>query len=229
MKSKAIKIAALCLAITLIFSCMLCVSATEYTVDVLAEDFAAADCDFLAPGDLDADGALNATDAVSLRKLLIEDETDGTYTAVYTAKGEEAKYSDVNGDDAVNILDLVRQKKNIANEFTLVDTAEGTMALNGNTAYTGEFVSKMGTGAEYKVAFSYKSDSAIKIKINSMGEEPIVIEKAAANDLTAVEEVIKTPLEFAENGIEFQIIGQGEVSEVSVTRTNMDNEYSENW
>ena len=143
--------------------------------------------------------------------------------------GEEAKYSDVIGDDAVNVLDLVRQKKNIANEFTLVDTKEGTMALNGNTAYAGEFVSKMGTGAEYKVAFSYKSDSAIKIKINSMGEEPIVIEKAAANDLTAVEEVIKTPLEFAENGIEFQIIGQGEVSEISVIRTNMDNEYSENW
>lgn len=228
MKSKAIKLAALCLALTLVFSCMLSVSATVYTVDVLAEDFAAADCEFLAPGDLDADGTLNAKDAVSLRKLLIEDETDGTYIAVYTDKGEEAKYSDVNGDDAVNILDLVRQKKNIANNFTLVNTKEGTMALNGNTAYKGEFVSKMGTGAEYKVAFSYKSDSDIKIKIN-IGEEPIVIEKAATNDLTTVEEVIKTPFEFAENGIEFQIIGQGEVSEVSVTRTNMDNEYSENW
>lgn len=227
MKSKTIKIAAMCLALIALLSGVLSVSATSYVVDVLSEDFAAAECEFLAPGDLNADKSLDAADAVSLRKILIEDETDGTYAAVYTANAD-AKYADVNGDDSVNILDLVRQKKNTAADFEIVDTEQGAMVLNGNSAYAGDLFSVMGTGADYKVSFSYKSDSPVKVKINSMGEE-IVIEKAAASDWTTVEETVKTPLAFAENGIELQIIGEGLVNDISLSRTNMDNDYSENW
>lgn len=226
MKSKAMKIAVISLAIITLLSGVLGVSATSYVVNVLSEDFSSA-AEFIAAGDLNADKTLNATDVVSLRKLLIEDETDGTYVAIYAANAD-AKYSDVNGDDSVNVLDLVRQKKNIAADFDVVDTANGALVLKGNTAYVGDLFSAMGTGADYKVTFSYKSDSPVKVKINSMGEE-IVIDKAAADSWTTVEETVTAPLTFAENGIELQIIGEGLVNDFSITRTNMDNELSENW
>ena len=57
---------------------------------VLAEDFASKDaCKFLAPGDLNADGTVNAEDLAQLKQLLLKDE--------------KAKYSDVNGDESVDI------------------------------------------------------------------------------------------------------------------------------
>lgn len=226
MKSKAMKIAVVGLAVATLLSGVLGVSATSYIVDVLSEDFSTA-AEFIAAGDMNADKDLNASDVVSLRKILIEDETDGTYSAVYTAD-KNAKYADVNGDDLVNILDLVRQKKNVAADYDVVDTAKGELVLKGNTAYVGEFFSNMGNGAEYTVSFQYKSNKAVKIKINAMGEE-IEIRQPAATRWSTVKKTIKTPLAFAEDGIELQIIGEGSVSDISVTRTNMDNDYSENW
>lgn len=223
MKSKHFKIAAVILSLAVLFSCVMSVSATNYVVDVLSEDFESA-VEFLAPGDLNADKALDASDVVALRKLLIEDETDGSYTAVFGANAD-AKYSDVNGDAAVNVKDLVRQKKVAASDYSV--TADGALVLNGNSAYTGDLFADMGTGAQYKISFKYKATGVIKVKINAMGET-IEVRKAAASNWKTAEATFTTPLEFAE-GIDLQVIGVGSIDDLVITRINMDNEYSENW
>ena len=163
-------------------------------------------------------------DVVNLRKLLIEDETDGSYVAVATANAD-AKLADINGDDAVNVKDLVRQKKVIAADYSV--TANGALVLNGNSVYAGDLFSNMGTGADYVVTFKYKSSTPIKVKFNAMGET-VVIEKAASANWTTVTQTITAPLAFAE-GVELQIIGEGYADDIVITRTNMDNDYSENW
>ena len=223
MKAKTMKIAAVCLMMAVLLSCVLSVSATTYVVDVLSEDFSSGEA-FLAPGDINADKALDATDVVNLRKLLIEDETDGSYVAVATANAD-AKLADINGDDAVNVKDLVRQKKVIAADYSV--TANGALVLNGNSVYAGDLFSNMGTGADYVVTFKYKSSTPIKVKFNAMGET-VVIEKAASANWTTVTQTITAPLAFAE-GVELQIIGEGYADDIVITRTNMDNDYSENW
>ena len=103
------------------------------------------------------------------------------------------------------------------------------MSLNGNSSYKGEFISVLGTGAEYEVSYTYKSNSDLLVKINGLSEE-IVYENEPAADSTTVTKTFKTPLNLTEtDGIEFQIIGVGSVENISVTRINMDNELVENW
>jgi len=202
------------------------VTAAEYVENVVSEDFTSA-CKFLAPGDMDADGSVNAEDAVALRKLLLSNSGDKTYDAVFAAKGSEAKYSDINGDSLVDIKDLVRQKKNLTENFVFVEN--GAMSLNGNSSYKGDFISVLGSGAEYEISYTYKSDSDLLVKINGLSEK-IVYENEAATDSTTVTKTFKTPLTLTEtDGIELQIIGVGSVENISVTRINMDNDLVENW
>lgn len=228
MKKSVRKLISLGLAAAFSVIGMLSVSATEYVEKVVAEDFTTASaCEFIAPGDLNADGSVNADDSVSLRKLLLSNLEDKSYDAVYASKGAEAKYSDINGDKNVDIKDLVRQKKNLTENFVFIE--DGAMSLNGNSAYIGEFISVLGSGAEYEISYTYKSDSSIKVMINGLSEE-IVYENEAASDSTTVTNTFKTPLTLAEaNGIELQIIGVGLVENISVTRINMDNDLVENW
>lgn len=202
------------------------VTAAEYVENVVSEDFTSAG-EFLAPGDMDANGSVNAEDAVALRELLLNNNGDKAYDAVYAAKGAEAKYSDINGDDLVDIKDLVRQKKNLTENFVFIEN--GAMSLNGNSSYKGEFISVLGTGAEYEVSYTYKSDSDLLVKINGLSEE-IVYENEPVADSTTVIKTFKTPLTLTEtDSIELQIIGVGSVEYISVTRINMDNDLVENW
>lgn len=228
MKKIVTRVAVLCLTLAILLCGSLSVSASSYVSNVVCEDFSSADsCNFLAPGDMNADGLVNAVDAAELRKLLLKGFNDSSYTAVFAALGSDAKYSDVNGDAEINIVDLVRQKKHMAESFSFVK--DGVMQLNGKSAYAGEFTSIMGTGASYVIKYSYKSDASIKVIISGLGDD-IVYENAAVAEMTAVEYTIKTPLSLAAaDGIELQIIGVGVVDSFSVNRINMDNEFVEIW
>ena len=227
MKKISARLIVMYLVLTLLTCSMLNVSATTYVKNVVSDFTTADDCSFLAPGDLNADGRVDSVDSVELRKLLLKGNDDTSYVAVYAANEESAKYSDINGDSFVNLKDLVRQKKNMVEDFKFI--TDGEMALNGNSAYNGEFISVLGTGASYEISYSYKSDAPVKIKINGLGDE-IVYEDAAAAEMTAVTHTFKTPLSIGEvSGIELQIIGVGTVKDFTVTRINMDNELVENW
>lgn len=201
-------------------------AATEYVENVISEDFTAA-CDFLAPGDMDANGVINSTDSVSLRKLLLNNRVDKTYDELYASTGEQAMYSDVNGDSFVDIRDLVRQKKNLATNLEFIEN--GAMQLNGNSSYNGEFISVLGSGAEYEISYTYKSESKLLIKINGLSEQ-IIYENDPSADSVTVTKTFKTPLTITgTDGIEFQIIGVGTIEDISVTRINMDNELVNKW
>lgn len=188
---------------------------------LLEEDFeSASDCSFLAPGDMNADGKVNTDDLVLLKRLLLTNITDSTYTSVYRERGEAAKYSDVNGDGFVNVKDLVRMKKNLAENAVFV--ADGVMALNGNTAFTGAFTSYLAKDSYYEVSLTYKSDSPVIVKIGDLGKE-IVFE--ASPELSTVTKTFKVSENVTDtDGIEFQIIGVASVDKVSVAKVSKENE-----
>lgn len=225
MKSKTMKIAAVALVLAVAISCVLSISAKSYVVNVLSDDFSdAGKSEFLPAGDLNADKKIDSTDITSLKKIILKNNTDSTYTAVYGEYGDEALYADVTGDGMVNIIDLVRQKKLSAGSYEVVEN--GALVLKGNTAYKNDLLSVMGTGAKYRVQFTYKSSDSVTLKLNSMGEE-IKIEKDAADRETTVSEIITAPLSFADDGIDLQIICKdGIIKDFSITRIDMDNEIS---
>lgn len=200
-------------------SFMLCgvvnVSAAEYVKDVVSEDYASLEkSSFLAPGDFNADGKVSAVDIAQLRVFFLK----GT---------EEPMNSDVNGDGYVDLRDIVRQKKNSVNIPEFI--SEGAMQLNGNSVYSGEFLSLLGTGATYEISYSYKSETPIKVVINGLGDE-IVYESEVALDIVSVTHTFKTPLSITDlSDVELQIIGSGTIEDFSITRVNMDNELVENW
>lgn len=217
MKKRAVKFAALCLAAAVLVISGISVSAEKYTATVISDSFSSASaCEFLQPGDIDKNGSVDTTDLVFTRKSLLGVATDIA-----------AAYFDVNGDDDSDIRDLVHQKKIIVAQSDFITS--GAMQLNGNSIYSGDFVSVMGTGAEYKISLSYTSDTDIRVKINGFGEEK-VFTADAASEQTTVTFNYKTPLSKSnEAGVELQIIGVGAVSDFSVTRLNMDNEFDEVW
>lgn len=222
------KLAVVCLALAIMACSAVGVSAATYVANVVNADFAsAATCEFLAPGDMNADGAVNATDVTALRTLLLSELGGGDYDVVFAANGIDAKYSDVNGDTTVDARDVVRLKKNMAESFQFI--SDGVMILNGNSSYKGDFLSVMGTGATYSVSYDYKSDAPVKVVISGLGDD-IVFEDAAASSLTTVTHTLETPFSIeTQDSIELKIIGVGTIDNFSVTRVNMDNELTENW
>ena len=189
-------------------------------VNLIAEDFdTASQCKFLSPGDMNADGEVSADDLVILKRLLLSNAKDNSYTAMYEANGETAKYSDVNGDGFVNIKDLVRQKKNLANNSAFV--ADGVMSLNGNSAFTGVFTSVLDEGAVYEVSLTYKSDSPVTVKIRDLDKEIVF---GAVSKVTTSTKTFQVPTNVIDTkGIEFQIIGMASVENISVTKVDVDN------
>ena len=222
--------------IALILSvCLLCVSfscsflnvcAASNVINVITEDFSSStDCEFLLPGDMDADGQVSADDLVLLRQLLLSNIKDNSYTAVYKANSETAKFSDINGDKYVNIKDLVRQKRNSVNGFEFI--ADGVMSLNGNSAFNGTFTSVLATGVIYQVSLTYKSDCPVTVRMGDINKE-IVFDTASKT--STVTKTFETPVTITDKeGIEFQIIGIANIENISVTRVNMDDDLVDNW
>ena len=190
------------------------VSALKYVENVVKDYKNDSECEFLQPGDLDANGAVNALDSVNMRKILLGESKD-------------SKYSDVNGDSFTNLKDLIRQKKNACSNLGFL--SNDVINLNGCSAYSGEFISLLGEGASYKISYTYKSETPIKVVINGLGEE-LVYESQTSSELKEVSYTFKTPFSISgTDDIELKIVGIGEIKDFTVTRTNMDNVLSENW
>ena len=197
MRAKAIKFLALVLALAFTLSGIVCVSAAKYVSKPVAEDFEAK-TNFLIPGDLDADGNVDAEDYTQLRTLVLNDQT--------------AKYSDVNGDDASNICDLVLQDVNAKSDFV----ADGVMNLNGKSVYNADITSLLNTGAEYKVTYTTSGD----VTVNLVG--------ITGAQVSTSGDTSKTPLTLSDADIDLYVIGEGTVGNLQITRINMDNDYAVN-
>lgn len=180
---------------------------------VLTEDFASKDaCQFLAPGDIDANGIVNAEDLAQLRQMLLKDE--------------ESKYSDVNGDESVDIRDLIRLKRNIANNDEFI--ANGVMSLNGSSAFKGAFTGSLCENAEYEIKLIYRSDAQVTVKLADLDKK--IIFDAASESSTEVRKTFTTPESITdEDNIDFQIIGIADIEYISVTRIGVDNDVEFPW
>lgn len=223
MKKRIAVILALSLSIVTLMCGSLSVSAASYVIE---EDFlSVSDCEFLAPGDMDADGQVVADDLVLLKQLLLNPKKSNIYTDVYKEIGEASKYSDINGDGFINVIDLVRQKKNLAENSAFV--SGGVMSLNGNSAYKGDFTSSLSANAVYDISITYKSDSPIKVKMADLEKEFVF--EASQNTKTVVK-TFETPSVINDaQGIDFQIIGVVSIDDISVVRVNLDNDLADNW
>ncbi len=148
MKSKALKILALCLAFTFVFCGVLGASAAKYVANVIADrsDYAS----FVQPGDMDVNNMVDDADAGILKEILLADTSDG--------------YSDVNGDGETNICDLVLQD---SQPDLFVDGAK--INLNGKSIYKEDIGSILTTGAKYKITFAKTGD--VKVVIKGLGSE----------------------------------------------------------
>lgn len=208
------------------------VVSSELLEDIKENFDSASDCKFLAPGDMDADGIVNANDLVTLRGILLSRVNDDSYDTVYKTNGETAMYSDVNGDEFVDLKDLVRMKKNLAENFEFIK--DGCMSLNGNSAYKGKFTSGLEANAKYEVTLTYKSDSPVKIKMADLGEEIIF---DAASEMKSVTKTFTTPVMITDDdGIELQIIGEALVDDFAITKVengeenyDIDNDIVDDW
>ena len=190
------------------------VSAVKYVENIVNDYEIASDCKFLPPGDLDANGIVNALDNVKMRKILLE-------------KSYDKKYSDVNGDNFTNLKDLVRQKKNACSNFDFL--SNNVINLNGCSSYTGEFISLLGEGASYKISYKYKSETPIKVVINGLGNE-IIYESQISSELKEVSYTLKTPFTITgTSDVELKIIGVGVIDDFTIIRANMDNILIEDW
>lgn len=200
------------------------VSAEQYKKYVITDDFTG-DTDFLAPGDYDGNGAIEQEDEVALKGLLLTvDDTANTYTTVFQ-NNAGAIYSDVNGDGDVDVRDLVMLDQNSNGEFV----ADGVMNLNGNSAFSGKLFDVLGTGAEYEIEYSYSENTSVDVKFNGLdGLLKDSTTQNTENGVVTVTRSIKTPFTITnQNGIELQLVGEGEIQSFSVTRVNMDNEIAD--
>ena len=186
------------------------VSGADYPKYLVNETFQAVEeTNFLLPGDVNADRSLNAADSVHLSKLLLG------------VGGVDEKYSDVNGDGALNVIDLIRQKKNSANYGTII--ADGEYRLNGKSIYGVSLYENMRSGAEYRVVMKYSADSDIKVIING-------VEMLASSADSTFEYDFTAPLTIdREEDYRLEIVGTGTVSHFSIQAVNTDNELVENW
>lgn len=221
MKKYLSRFAVMLLAATLMLG-SLCVSAAKYKSTVVSDDFSDSSKSlFVCPGDINFDGQLNAADLSRLVRILLEVKSTAYDDVVSEREGTE--YSDVNGDNSVNIIDLVRVKKNIVYRNYFLD--DGTMAFDGKCVYSESLVPQMGTGASYRISYRYKADSQVTVKFNSMGEEKEYVHSSSNNSWITAEHTVKTPLTKGEAiRFDLQIIGKGALDDFSITRINMDNE-----
>ncbi len=197
MKTKFIKFAVLVLIFVFIVGTISAVSAAKYVAKPVLENFETSTL-FLAPGDMDIDGKVDASDYEELRELLLSDAA--------------SLYSDANGDEITNICDLVLQNENLNKDFI----SNGKMNLNGKSVYNKNVVSSLSTGAEYKVTYNASGDIEVKLA----GLDGV--------NITASGNTFKTPINLSDKEIEFYVIGNGTIEDLSIVRVNMDNEYSIN-
>ena len=198
MKNKALKILSVCLALAVVFSCILSVSAAKYVTNVISksEDYVS----FVQPGDLDADKKVDATDVKALKDLLLAD-------------GEDT-YSDVNGDGLTNICDLVLQD---VQPDTFLSGSKIT--LNGRSVYNADITKVMTPGAKYKLTYEKTGNVTVRI---------VGIKDYNGNNISdkTGENYFKTPKNLS--GAKLEIVGDGTIENLKIVRIQMDNDYAVN-
>lgn len=223
MKKIAKILTAVMICTVLCFAGLINSSAEKYTKNVVSCNFENSDCEFLKPGDYDADGTIDNEDFAAFKSLILKIGTDTDYASVFS-DNNDAVYSDANGDGVIDIRDLVLSSENESADFI----SNGSLKLNGNSAYGGEFLKKLGTGAQYRIKYSYNEDDNVTVKINgiNMLEDDTV--STTSENIVTVSRTVKTPLTINDvSGIALQLVGEGEITEFSVTRINMDNEIAD--
>lgn len=191
----------------IVFGTLPASAATKYVVNIVEETFSTS-TEFLAPGDINGNGTVDAVDLSLLKKQLLGiDEYNDS--------------SDVNGDFSVNILDLVRQRKNSASEQEFF--TEGKINLNGKSVIKGNQLSNVGPGATYRIKCS--STATIKVVISGVWGQDKIIEFSPDKEIQEITmpKTISDP-----SNAKIALIGTGTVTEVKFTRINMDNELSAN-
>lgn len=209
------------LLVSALLACSMGVCAERYKASVVSDNFTdASKTLFLLPGDMNADGVANANDLPILINILLRSETTD-YSAICSGELTGSIYSDTNGDESVNILDLVRAKKNIANASDFV--SNGSLNVNGRSIYSGEINANMSAGVTYTVTYKYKTTSALKFKLNLQGDVD-VRNYGPSDSWQTVSYDVTVPLtKVVPEGIEAQIIGVGQVDDFSI-KANIDNE-----
>ncbi len=221
MKRKVSCFIAMLLVVSFVLAGFLCVSALKYKENVVADDFSdASKSFFVCPGDIDNNGKLDSEDLSSLVSTLLS--ASGTAYSDVVSQFEGAKYSDVNGDESVNIIDLVKLKKNISAENFF--RSDGTLAFDGKCVYCKSLVNDMGTGATYRITYRYKASTPLTVKINAIGEEKSY-SNAISSDWQTAEYTVKTKLsKGSAKDFDLRIDGKGVLDSFNITRLNMDNE-----
>lgn len=186
------------------------ISANAETETVLSVDFSNPNDEDLfryrnLAGDLDDDGAINATDLTVHKKVLLE-------------ISEETDLCDVNGDGNIDILDLVRLKKLTVNGVPAL-VENNALEFDGTVSYKGAIVSQMTANTYYKISYSYKTDDTLTVRLNGVSANGIIKEHSAKSDMTDVEFVVLADSLNANTGLELIFEGSGTIDDLSIAPT----------
>lgn len=199
MKGKLLKLLAIGFA-TLLLAGNVLVSSAESTA--ISLNFSSKG-NFVSMGDLDCDEALASPDLVIMKQILLG------------IKGVSSKYANANGDNAVNIIDLVRLKKDIGALKTPVKTENGVLKLDGTAYYKGELVSLLKVNTEYQLSYSYTSDSDIKTTIKGVSATDKCFSSGSGSGVKY--HTFKTGTELsADTGLELVLSGKGTVDNLVI-------------
>lgn len=218
------------LALLMMLSISIQAFAVKYPKNVMNEQFENAEtCDFSAPGDFDDDKTVTAEDMRLFRSILLTNQSSAYAQEVST--NADAKYWDVNGDEAFNIVDLIRMKKIALRGLAFIGKTSGSdstggMNLYGKTCCKQSLQNKLTTGVQYQISFEYQSDTPIRLAIAGF-DTPVVFNAAASDTWKSASFSFTTPLEMdTEVPVNVQLVGQGKVDNISIVRISMDNEFS---
>lgn len=168
---------------------------------------------FVALGDMDKNGTIEANDLVLMRKHFLGID------------GVDAKYSDANNDKCDDIRDLIRLKKLLAaNNTSAVKAGAGSngaaaLVLGSNAVYyNGDFVKGLKANTNYQLTVTYKSSDKLNVKIYGVAANTLSFTESASSDFTVANRVFTTGSALTENsGFEIELSGSGTVASVSVT------------
>lgn len=207
MKGKVKRLLAASFAITLLASGTLNSAAAEN--EVISVDFGNSRS-FAALGDLDVDGKLASSDLTLLRKILLKTSDEGE------------KYANVNGDEKINIRDLVRLKKDIADDKKPAAVVDGALELNGTAYYTDELVSLMKPNTEYQITYKVASENGIEISVKGAKADTVVYNSGKGTKTFS--HILKTGETLTpDSGLELALSGVGTIDEITV------NEITDSW
>lgn len=204
------------IVLTFVFAVLLLVgnslAISAQSSSVISENFDK-QISFVAMGDIDCNGDTDSEDLTLLKKFLL-----GSGSGLL-------KYGDVKKDGFVNLIDLVRLKKNIAAVYVPTKIENNSLILNGTAYYTGEFLSLLKPNTQYNIVCSVLSADGIEIAINGIKSQPVVIDISSSGSKSKVCNRVFTTGETIEvnSGLELSFTGSGTVYSIAI------NEISDSW